>query len=187
MSKQCWTKWTWTSEFLDCHILLMQAESSRVRELVKKIENHPDRHALQLDLHQNKAYNPFSAESKRVIQDMGNVELFELVETDPKTQCKAHAGISWKEQWPIEIPLYIYIYIYIYTLDFLSIPEYGIKMGRLHGHRYGKAPENKEYYLVHNLKKRCIKRDFTRIHDRFLRDHVFRERMLENNRDEDVS
>ena len=47
-------------------------------------------------------------------------------------------------------------------------------------------PENKEYYLAHNLKKRCIKRKFTGIHDRFLRDHVFRERMHENNRDEDV-
>ena len=30
------------------------------------------------------------------------------------------------------------------------------------------------------------KRDHKGIHDRFLRDHVFRERMLENNRDEDV-
>ena len=34
--------------------------------------------------------------------------------------------------------------------------------------------------------KRCIKRQFKGIHDRFLRDHVFRERMIENNRDEDV-
>ena len=74
----------------------------------------------------------------------------------------------------------------VYTLDFLSIPEYVIKKGRLHGHRYGKAPEIKEDHLVHNLKKRCIKREFTGIHDRFLRDQVFRERMLENNRDEDV-
>ena len=74
----------------------------------------------------------------------------------------------------------------VYTLDLLSIPEYVFKRGRPHGHRYGKAPENKEYYLAHNLKKRCIKRKFTGIHDRFLRDHVFRERMLENNRDEDV-
>ena len=32
------------------HSVVKQAESSRVRELVKKIENHPDRHALQLDL-----------------------------------------------------------------------------------------------------------------------------------------
>ena len=56
---------------------------------VKKIENHPYRHALQLDLQQNKGYNPFSTTSKKMIQDVGNVELFELFETDPKTQCKA--------------------------------------------------------------------------------------------------
>ena len=71
------------------HSVVKHAESSRVRELVKKIENHPDRHALQQDLRQNKAYNPLSAESKRMIQEVGNVELFELFETDPKTQCKA--------------------------------------------------------------------------------------------------
>ena len=28
------------------HSVVKQAESSRVRELVQKIENHPDRHAL---------------------------------------------------------------------------------------------------------------------------------------------
>ena len=71
------------------HSVVKQVESSRVRELVEKIENHPDRHAFQQDLQQNKAYNPFSAESKRMIQDAGNKELFELFETDSKTQCKA--------------------------------------------------------------------------------------------------
>ena len=70
------------------HSVVKQAESSLVRELVKKIENHPDRRALQQDLQQDKAYNPFSAKSKQMIQDVGNVELFELFETDPKTQCK---------------------------------------------------------------------------------------------------
>ena len=45
------------------HSVVKQAESSRVRELVKKIENHPDRHAFQQDLQQNKAYHPFSAQS----------------------------------------------------------------------------------------------------------------------------
>ena len=68
------------------HSVVKQADSSRVRELVEKIENHPDRHALQLDLQQNKAYNSFSATSKKMIQDEGNVELFELFKTDPKTQ-----------------------------------------------------------------------------------------------------
>ena len=71
-------------------------------------------------------------------------------------------------------------------MDFLSIPEYVIKKGRPHGHRYGKKPGDREYHLAHNLKKRCKKRDFKGIHDRFLRDHVFRERMIENNRDEEV-
>ena len=33
------------------HSVVKHAESSRVRELVKKIENHPDRHALQQDGH----------------------------------------------------------------------------------------------------------------------------------------
>ena len=43
------------------HSVVKQAENSRVRELVKKIENHPHRQHLQRDLPQNKAYNPFSA------------------------------------------------------------------------------------------------------------------------------
>ena len=71
------------------HSVVKHAQSTSVRELIQKIENHPDRHALQQDLRQNQAYNPFSPESKRMIQDVGNVEMFELLETDPKTQCKA--------------------------------------------------------------------------------------------------
>ena len=49
-----------------------------------------------------------------------------------------------------------------------------------------KTPEKNEYHLVRDLKKRCIERKFTGIHDRFLRDHDFRESMLEHDLDEDV-
>ena len=70
------------------HSVVKQAENWRVRELVKKIENHLHRQSLQRDLQQNKAYNPFRTTSKKMIQDVGNVELFELFEKDPKTQCK---------------------------------------------------------------------------------------------------
>ena len=126
---------------------MKHAESSRVRELVKKIENHPDRHALHQDLRQNKACNPFSAESKRMIQDVGNVELFELFETDPKTQCKAclsywSEGIVYctcghlSKKKTVANRRFI-----VYTMDLISIPEYVIKKGRPHGHRYGKLPE----------------------------------------------
>ena len=70
------------------HAVVKQAENSRARELVKKIENHPHRQALQDDLQQNLAYNPFSEKSKKMIQDMGNVDLFELCETILDVQCK---------------------------------------------------------------------------------------------------
>ena len=146
------------------HSVVKHAESSRVRELDKKIENHPDRHALQQDLRLNKAYNPFSAESKRMIQEVGNVELFELFETDPKTQCKACLSY-WSEGIVYcicgrasLIETVASRHFIVYTMDLLSIPEYVIKKGRPHGHRYGKLPENKEYHLVHNLKKKDAKR-----------------------------
>ena len=40
------------------HAVVKQAEKSRVRELVKKIESHPHRQDLQADLQQSNAYNP---------------------------------------------------------------------------------------------------------------------------------
>ena len=39
----------------------------------KKIENHLQGHALQLDPHQDKAYNPLSATAKKMSKDIGNV------------------------------------------------------------------------------------------------------------------
>ena len=71
------------------HSVVKHAHSKSVRELIQKIENHPNRHALQQDLRQNQAYNPFSPESKKMIQDVCNIELCELLETEPKTQCTA--------------------------------------------------------------------------------------------------
>ena len=65
------------------HAVVKQAENFRVRELVKKIESHPHQEALQADLQQNNVYNPFSDDSKAMIREMGNVELFELCEEIP--------------------------------------------------------------------------------------------------------
>ena len=66
------------------HAVVKKAENSRVRELVKKVESHLHRKDLQADLQQSNAYNPFSEKSKKMIRDMGNVELFEFCETIPK-------------------------------------------------------------------------------------------------------
>ena len=53
------------------HSVVKHAQRTSVRELIQKIEIHPNRHALQRDVQQNKAYNPFSPESKQMIQDVG--------------------------------------------------------------------------------------------------------------------
>ena len=41
------------------------------REFIKKIECHPHRQALQADLQQSNAYNPFIEKSKKMVRDMG--------------------------------------------------------------------------------------------------------------------
>ena len=70
------------------HSIVKHAQSTSVRELIQKIENHPNRHALQQDLRQNQSFNPFSQDSKQMIHEVGNIELCELLETEPKAQCK---------------------------------------------------------------------------------------------------
>ena len=144
------------------HSVVKQADNYRVRELVEQIENHPHRQDLQADLQQNNAYNPFSEKSKKMIKDMGNVVLFDLFETEPKTQCKerllywsqgivyctcghllkeseASRGViqcTWSSsQFKI---------VSLRRDDFMAID-----MGKL---------QNKESYVAHNLRKRCIKR-----------------------------
>ena len=73
-----------------------------------------------------------------------------------------------------------------YTMDLLSIPDYYIKKGRPQGHRYGKKPGDKEYYIAHQLKKKCKKKYYQGIHDRFVRDDKFRRNMIEIGRTEDL-
>ena len=60
----------------------------RVSGLPHAVVKQAHRQALQDDLQQNNACNPFSVKSKKMIKDMGNVELFELCKTIPKVQCK---------------------------------------------------------------------------------------------------
>ena len=150
------------------HSVLKHAQSTSVRQLIQKIENHPNLHALQKDLQQNQSFNPFSPESKQMIRDVGNIELCELLETEPKTQCKV--CLSY---WNIGI-LYCTCGHFLrkgrganqqfikYTMELLSIPEYVIKKGQTHGHRYGKKPGDREYFSANQLMKKCKKSVFPR-------------------------
>ena len=43
-----------------------------------------------------------------------------------------------------------------------------------HGNRQGKTQEQREHFIAHNLRKRCIKRGFERIHNRLQKDFRYR-------------
>ena len=69
--------------------MVKRSHGINVHNLIQQIENHPQREALQSDLQQHRAFNPFSEESKDAIKAAGNTELCEIVDVEPKAQCRA--------------------------------------------------------------------------------------------------
>ena len=65
-------------------------------------------------------------------------------------------------------------------MDLLSIPDYFIKKGRPHVHRYGKKPRDHEYYIANSLKKKCKIFFYLGI----IRDEKFRKNMFDTGRTE---
>ena len=66
--------------------MVKRSHSINVHNLIQQIENHPQREALQSDLQQHRAFNPFSKESKDAIMAAGNTELCEIIDVEPKSQ-----------------------------------------------------------------------------------------------------
>ena len=166
---------------------MKQAENFRVRELVKKIESHPHRQALQADLQQSNAYNPFSEKSKKMIRDMGNVERCELCETIPKMQ-SSECLLYWNQGKVYCARGHLLRenkssrHLHRWQLDTLSIPNY--KKGRPHGNRHGKTEAQNEHFIAHSLRRRCIKKGFEGIHDRIQKGLIFRDSQLKIDRTE---
>ena len=77
--------------------MVKRSHGINVHNLIQQIENHPQRQALQSDLQQHRAFNPFSEESKDAIMAVGNTELCEIVDVEPKSQCRA--CLTYWERW----------------------------------------------------------------------------------------
>ena len=156
------------------HAVVKQSENFCVREIVKKIESHPHREALPADLQQNNVYNPSSDDPTAMIREMDNVELFELCETIPKVQC-SECLLYWKQGVFYCTSGHLLVEsesspkFHQWRLDAHSIPHYVIKKGRPRGTRHGKTEAQKEHFVAHNAEKRCFKKNFDGIHDRFQR------------------
>ena len=71
------------------HLMVKRSHGVNVHNLIQRIENHPQRQALQSDLQQHRAFNPSSRESQDAIKAAGNTELCEIVDVEPKAQCRA--------------------------------------------------------------------------------------------------
>ena len=59
----------------------------KVKKLIEKFENHPNKESFLRDFKQTKEINEFSKESQDLIADMNNTEIFEFCETYSKQQC----------------------------------------------------------------------------------------------------
>ena len=166
------------------------SDGVNVRNLIQQIENHPQRQALQSDLQQRRAFNPFSKESKDAIMAAGNTELCEIVDVEPKSQCRAclthrSAGIVYctcGHFMKDDTTENKYISS---VLDLFSIPNFYIRKDQPHGHRYGKKAGCKEYHTANQLQRRCRKKKYDKIHDRVIRDKFFRKTMIELGRSQD--
>ena len=145
--------------------MVKRLQSIDIHNLIQQIENHRQREALQSDLQQHRAFNPFSKESKDAIMAAGNTELFEIIDVEPKSQCRAcltywSVGIVYctcghfLRDDTTENKKYISA-----VLETFSISNFYIRKGWPHGHRYGKAPGCKEYHTANQLQKRCRKKE----------------------------
>ena len=105
------------------------------------------------------------------------VELFESCETNPKVQCSESrnfyctCGHLVKESESSKS-------FHQWRLDAFSIQNYVIKKGRLRGARHGKTEAQKEHFVAQNARRRCLKKKFEGIHDRFQRDSTYRDWQL---------
>ena len=169
-----------------------RSENFNILQLIRRITRHPQKQAVQNDLDQEQSFNAFSAESKKAIKEAGNIEISEIVNAEPKWQCKSclnhcNPGVIYcvcgrlMTTDSAENRKYISS-----TLDSFSIPCFYIRKDRPRGHRYGKTPGCKEYHTAHQLAKKCRKRGYESIHDRYIRDRAFRRAMIDHSRTEQL-
>ena len=169
-----------------------RSENFNILQLIRRITRHPQKQAVQNDLDKEQSFNAFSAESKKAIKEAGNIEISEIINAEPEWQCKSclnhcNPGVIYcvcgrlMTTDSAENRKYISS-----TLDSFSIPCFYIRKDRPRGHRYGKAPGCKEYHTANQLAKKCRKREYESIHDRYIRDRAFRRAMIDHGRTEQM-
>ena len=85
------------------NLTVKRSHGVNVQILTQKIENHPQRQALQSDLQQRQQFNPFSTESQDVIKAAGNTELCELLDVEPKSTVQSMSVVLGRRHRPLHV------------------------------------------------------------------------------------
>ena len=115
-----------------------RSKKFRVQELVKKIESHLYREALEAGVQQSNANNPYSEKSKKMNRDMGNTELLRVLTILEVVWSKCF--LYWQSLVDASSDGNC-------QLNFLSVANCVIKKGRFHGNRRRKFEEQRDFVI----------------------------------------
>ena len=136
------------------------ARGNKVKKLIHKFENHQRKESFLQDLSQTQKINKFSEQSKDLIADMNNTEIFELRENSSKQQCPVcnaywEMGIIYcscgrnmkSTRFPTEFDQN--------NRDVTSIPGYVIKKNSSRGAKHGPSERQRMYYQAKQMLKKA--------------------------------
>ena len=145
------------------HSTVEQVETNRketARRLIEHLENHPNRNLLLKDFEKSEEINHFSQESKDLIAEMGNTEIFEFYETSSKRQCPDCAsyweiGIVYCARGKCMQPTEKSRQFNKDRFDILSIPVFVMKKNQSRGPRHGPSLWQTMYHKARDLLRKA--------------------------------
>ena len=131
-----------------------------VRQFVEQFKNHPNRKRLLKHFEKSEEINHFSQESKDLITEMCNTEIFEFCETSSKRQCP-DCALHWeigivhctcgKCMQPTEKSRQFNKD----RFDTLSIPGYVLKKNQSRGPRHGPSLRQTVYHEARDMLRKA--------------------------------
>ena len=136
------------------------AKKRELDDLWNNLKNHPNRKMLLKDFEKSEEIDHFSQESKELITEMGNTEIFDFHETSSKRQCPDCALY-----WEIAIvyctcgkcvqPTEKSRQFNKDRFDMLSIPGYVMKKNHSRGARHGQSLRQTMYHKARDMLRKA--------------------------------
>ena len=152
---------------------------TKIQELVDKVTTEYRTESVITDLSKTGDFNRFSDESKKTIQNLRKIALFELGEVSKKIQCPSCA-----KYWPEGLLFCTCELCFMHSseqkrkiksqFEILSIPHHIVKTDYPRGARHSSATWQNDHWKAINTKRNALKKDHKSITDRLLEDELYR-------------